>query len=105
MWKLACPIDVIFRKPVEPHSLLDAHALSLTGAPTTDPHELRRPFSFQLPKGIEGSWDVAVVPGAETRHQQPVRAVEEPLPQAGAVFPTDRGQRNVAPDGNHFNAL
>src|SRR5438034_2245439 len=105
MGKLACPIDVVFLKPVEAHSLLDAHPLSLTGTSTTDPHELRWPFSFQLLERIEGGWDVAVVAGAETRHQKPLRFVQQLLSQASPVCLTDRGQRDIAADRDHLNAL
>src|SRR5438552_15934017 len=105
MGKLACPIDVVFLKPVEAHSLLDAHPLSLTDAPTTDPHELGRPFSFQLLERIEGGWDVAVVPGAETRHQKPLRFAQQLPSQASPVCLVDRGQRYIAADRNHLNVL
>src|SRR2546427_1506835 len=105
MGKLACPIDVVCLKPVEPHGLLDDRLLTLTGAPTTDPHELRQPFSFQLLERIEGSWDVAVVPGAETRHQKPLRVAQQLSSQASPVCLADRSQRDAAADGDHVNAL
>src|SRR2546422_10818413 len=103
MGESAGPIDVVFPEPGEAHSPRDLRPVPFSRGPATNPYQLRRPIPLQLTQGIEGGWYIAIVPSAEARHQQPLRAAEEPLPQPGAVFPADRGQRNVTPAGNHLN--
>src|SRR6266700_206768 len=105
MVELACPVDVAFLEPVDTHGVLDACLLSLTGAATTDPHELHRPFFLQTPQRMEDACHVPVVPRAEPRHEKPIRVAEELFPQATPVCPASHSQGNVTSDGDHVNAF